>query len=393
MSATVRPAAEALLPVYRRFPVCFVTGEGCELIADDGTRYLDFVAGISVNQLGYNHPALRAAIARAAETGVLHTSNFYRTTPGEELAAELVERSFAAHVFFCNSGAEANEGAFKFARRAAGGAGGPEKKDIVALKGSFHGRTFAALAATDRPQYREPFAPLVPGIRIVDPSHPAELERAISPRRTAAVIVEPVQGEGGINVLPTELLQELRELCTEAGAALIFDEIQCGLGRTGTLFAYQQADVVPDMVTLAKALGGGLPMGAVLVNEAIAAAIKPGDHATTFGGGPLVAAVALAQLRVIGGAEFLAEVRAKGEWLGEWLAGLERRRETVTAVRGRGLMWGIELQDAAQPVIERCLEQGLLVISAGPNVVRLLPPLVIRQDQLARGLETLERCL
>jgi acetylornithine/N-succinyldiaminopimelate aminotransferase len=389
VSVTAHPA-DALLPVYRRFPVTIVSGEGCELVAEDGRRYLDFVAGISVNLLGYDHPALREAIARVAATGVLHTSNFYRTTPGEELAAELVERSFAAHVFFCNSGAEANEGAFKFARRAAAD---PDKHEIVALSGAFHGRTFATLAATDRPHYREPFQPLVPGIRIVDYTRAGELSRAISARRTAAVIVEPVQGEGGINVLPDALLQEMRERTRDAGAALIFDEIQCGLGRTGSLFAYEQTGVVPDMVTLAKALGGGLPMGAVLVNERIAAAIQPGDHATTFGGGPFVASVALAQVRTVAEPAFLAAVRAKGAWLGERLGALARARNGVVAVRGRGLMWGIELDRPAQPVIERALEQGLLVISAGPNVIRLLPPLVISQPELARGMDLLESCL
>jgi acetylornithine/N-succinyldiaminopimelate aminotransferase len=389
VSVSAHPA-DALLPVYRRFPVTVVSGEGCELTAEDGRRYLDFVSGISVNLLGYNHPALREAIARAAETGLLHTSNFYRTTPGEELAAELVERSFAAHVFFCNSGAEANEGAFKFARRAAADAA---KHEIVALKGAFHGRTFATLAATDRPHYREPFQPLVPGIRIVDYAKRGELERAIAPERTAAVIVEPVQGEGGVNVLPDALLQELRDLTRAAGAALIFDEVQCGLGRTGTLFAYEQTGVIPDMVTLAKALGGGLPMGAVLVNATVAAAIQPGDHATTFGGGPFVASLALAQLRTVAEPAFLEDVRAKGARLGERLAALARARDEVAAVRGRGLMWGVELNGPAQPVIERALEQGLLLISAGPNVIRLLPPLVISDQDLARGLDLLESCL
>jgi acetylornithine/succinyldiaminopimelate/putrescine aminotransferase len=202
-----------------------------------------------------------------------------------------------------------------------------------------------------------------------------------------------VQGEGGINVMPDALLRDLREMTTEAGAALIFDEIQCGLGRTGTLFAYQQTGVVPDMVTLAKGLAGGLPMGAVLVNEAIAAPLQPGDHATTFGGGPFVASVALAQLGVLGDPAFLADVRAKGEWLGARLSALAARRDDVIAVRGRGLMWGVELADAAQPVVERALERGLLVISAGPNVIRLLPPLTIARDDLARGLELLEGCL
>jgi predicted acetylornithine/succinylornithine family transaminase len=382
---------DALLPVYRRAPVCFVRGEGCELIAEDGSRYLDFVAGIATNPLGYNHPVLRDALARAAETGLLHVSNFYRTAPGEDLAAALVERSFASHVFFCNSGAEANEGAFKFARRAAGPR--PDKREIVALKGAFHGRTLGALAATDRPHYREPFAPLVPGISIVDPFDDAALERAISATRTAAVIAEPIQGEGGINVLPASLLEELRALCDEAGAALILDEVQCGMGRTGTLFAYEQAGIIPDMVTLAKSFGAGLPMGAVLVNQRIADSIKPGDHATTFGGGPFVASVALAQFRVISQPEFLEGVTERGEWLGRRLAALKDRRGKVTAIRGRGFMWGIELSEPAQPVIERAFERQLLVISAGPNVIRLLPPLVMTQADLERGLAILEACL
>ncbi len=390
MKATVAQPADALLPVYRRFPVVVVGGEGCELVGEDGTRYLDFTSGISVNALGYNHPVLRGAIERAASSGVLHTSNFYRTLPGEELAQALVERSFASRVFFCNSGAEANEAAFKCARRASGS---PQKRDIVALKGSFHGRTFAALSATDRPQYRDPFTPLVPGIRIVDPADPAELERAISKERTAAVIVEPIQAEGGVRVLPDELLADLRELCDEAGAALIFDEVQCGMGRTGTLFAYEQVGVVPDMVTLAKALGAGLPMGALLLNQRIAEAIQPGDHATTFGGGPFVASVALAQWRIISDPEFLATVRAKGEWLAVQLRQLAARHDQVLEVRGRGLIWGIELRQPVQSVIERALERGLLVINAGANVIRLLPPLVISYEELSLGLEILESCL
>lgn len=390
MNATAIHSVEALLPVYRRFPILVAKGEGCHLIAEDGRRYLDFTSGISVNALGYNHPVLREAIQKAAASGVLHTSNFYRTLPGEELARALVERSFASRVFFCNSGAEANEAAFKFARRAAGS---PDKREIVALKGCFHGRTFGALSATDRPQYRDPFTPLVPGIKIVDPANPAELERAITQERTAAVIAEPIQGEGGIRVLSEELLGDLRELCDEAGAALIFDEVQCGMGRTGTLFAYEQAGVVPDMVTLAKALGAGLPMGAVLLNQRIAAAIRPGDHATTFGGGPFVASVALAQWRVISDPEFLAAVRQKGEWLGARLRDLAARHDQVVEVRGRGLIWGIELREPVQSAIEKALERGLLVINAGPNVIRLLPPLVISYDELSRGLEILEGCL
>lgn len=390
MNGALTTQADALLPVYRRYPVRVVGGEGCELFGEDGTRYLDFTSGISVNALGYNHPVLRRAIESAAATGVLHTSNFYHTPPGEELAAALVERSFASRVFFCNSGAEAVEAAFKFVRRASGS---PEKREIVALKGSFHGRTFGALSATDRPQYRDPFTPLVPGIKIADPSNPAELEWAVTRERTAAVIAEPIQGEGGVRVLSAELLADLRELCDEAGAALVFDEIQCGMGRTGTLFAYEQVGVVPDVVTLAKALGAGLPLGAVLLNERIASAIQPGDHGSTFGGGPFVTSVALAQWRVISDPEFLASVKVKGEWLGARLKDLASRHPEIVEVRGRGLMWGIELRGSVQEVIARALELGLLLIPAGTKVIRLLPPLIVSEAELSRGLEILERSL
>ncbi len=314
-TATAAPDS-ALLGVYARVGPLLVRGEGAELIAEDGTRYLDFVAGIAVNALGYNHPVVRGAIEQALGSGLVHVSNLYRTEPGERLAEELVARSFADRVFFCNSGAEANEAAFKFARKWSG------KPEIVAFTGSFHGRLFASLAATDRPEYRKPFEPLVPGVRIVPCEEWAAVDHAISASRTAAAIVEPVQGEGGVRPVDLEWLAFVRELCDGRGVALIFDEVQCGLGRTGTLFAYEQVGVVPDLLTLAKPLAGGLPMGAVLVTDAIAAALKPGDHATTFGGGPLVAGVALAVLRAIAEPGFLADVRRKGEWLEARLAQL-----------------------------------------------------------------------
>jgi acetylornithine/succinyldiaminopimelate/putrescine aminotransferase len=290
-------------------------------------------------------------------------------------------------VFFCNSGAEANEAAFKFARKWSG------KSEIVAFSGSFHGRLFATLAATDRPEYRKPFEPLVPGIRIVPRDDWAAVDHAVSASRTAAVIAEPVQGEGGVRPLDTEWLGFVRELCDARGAALIFDEVQCGLGRTGTLFAYEQAGVVPDLLTLAKPLAGGLPMGAVLVSGAVAAALRPGDHATTFGGGPLVASVALAVLRAVAEPSFLAEVRRKGEWLGRRLAGLAAARPRVREVRGRGLLWGLELAEPAAPVVGAARERGLLVTTAGPQVVRIIPPLVIAGDDLERGVAILEEVL
>ena len=388
MTATSAPAA-ALLGVYARVGPVFAGGDGAELIAEDGIRYLDFVAGIGVNALGYNHPVIRGAIERALAAGLIHVSNLYRSEPGERLAEELVSRSFADQVFFCNSGAEANEAAFKFARKWSG------KPGIVAFSGGFHGRLFASLAATDRPEYRRPFEPLVPGIAIVPLGDRAATERAVSAGGTkaGAVIIEPVQGEGGVHPVDPAWLAWLRQLCDASGAALIFDEVQCGLGRTGTFFAYEQMGVVPDMVTIAKPLAGGLPMGAVLLKEAIGSALAPGDHATTFGGGPLVASVALEVVRAIAAPEFLAAVRRAGQWLATRLEGLATRRRRVQGVRGRGLMWGIELTEPAAPFVGLARERGLLVATAGPTVLRLLPPLVVTLDELERGVAILEGVL
>jgi predicted acetylornithine/succinylornithine family transaminase len=380
--------ASALLGVYSRVGPLFVAGEGSELIAEDGTRYLDFVAGIAVNALGYNSPVIRDAIVRALDTGLVHVSNLYRTEPGARLAAELT-KTFGGQAFFCNSGAEANEGAFKFARK---WAQGQSKTEIVAFTGSFHGRLFASLAATDRPDYRRPFEPLLAGVQIVPLGDRAATTRAVTDA-TAAVIVEPLQGEGGVRPVDPAFLKFLRQLCDEKGAALIFDEVQCGLGRTGTLFACEQAAVVPDMLTLAKPLAGGLPMGAVLVADRIAAALAPGDHATTFGGGPLVATVALEVLRTVADPDFLAEVRAKGALLGKRLEQLAAKAPRVRAVRGRGLMWGIELGEPAAPVIAAARERRLLVLTAGPNVIRIVPPLTISESDLERGVTILAEVL
>jgi len=330
----------------------------------------------------------RDAVLRALESGLVHVSNLYRTEPGERLAAELTSHAFPSggQAFFCNSGAEANEGAFKFARKWS------QKTEIVAFSGSFHGRLFASLAATDRPDYRRPFEPLLAGVQIVPLGDEDAASRVIT-ERTAAVIIEPVQGEGGVRPVPAEFLALLRELCDKTGSALIFDEVQCGLGRTGTLFAAEQMGVVPDMYTLAKPLGGGLPMGAVLVNDAIAAALAPGDHATTFGGGPFVAAVALDVLRTIAEPDFLAEVRSKGEWFGRRLNRLVAGSARVREARGRGLMWGLELNDVAAPVVAAARERHLLVLTAGPTVIRIVPPLTISRDELERGATILAEVL
>ena len=383
--------ADPILGTYKRAPVEFTHGSGVYLYDATGRRYLDFVSGIAVNALGYADPGLQAAMHHAAD-GLVHVSNLYASAPGRELASGLVERSFASKVFFCNSGAEANEGAFKFARRWARTSGGGSKHEIVALRGSFHGRLFASLAATDRPAYRLPFRPLAPGVTIVERDLD-DIALALDAETAAALIVEPVQGEGGVRVLDAGFLRELRALATERRVALIFDEIQCGLGRTGTLFAYEQAGVTPDLLTLAKPLAGGLPMGAVLLSDEIAQTIQPGDHATTFGGGPFVASVALHVLDRVSDPELLAAVRTNGAWLGEQLGELATKTDRIRAVRGVGYMWGFDVTGPASQVVADSLEAGLLVCSAGDHTVRMLPPLVATREDLARALSILEHVL
>jgi predicted acetylornithine/succinylornithine family transaminase len=391
MSAT-SPEVIPILGTYKRAPMEFVKGEGVELIDSDGKRYLDFASGIAVNALGYGDAGIARVIADALSTGLIHTSNLYRTMPGELLATKLVDRSFASKVFFCNSGAEANEGAFKFARRWARQAGTDAKVEIVALRGSFHGRLFASLAATDRPSYRAPFRPLAGGVSICERDL-SDLETALDEETVAAVIVEPIQGEGGVRVLDAAFLQGLRKLTAKREIALIFDEIQCGLGRTGHLFAYENIGVVPDMLTLAKPLAGGLPMGAVLVSEEIAATIKPGDHGTTFGGGPLVAAVASHVVDRLSDPSLLRAVRQNGAWLGEQLDGIARRSGKVRAIRGTGFIWGLDVVEPANDIVKRGWDEGLLALTAGDHTLRILPPLVMDRDDLARGVSILERII
>jgi predicted acetylornithine/succinylornithine family transaminase len=392
MVSVASTEAVPILATYKRAPMEFVKGEGVELIDSDGKRYLDFASGIAVNALGYGDAGIAQVITDAVGTGLIHTSNLYRTSPGELLAAKLTDRSFASSVFFCNSGAEANEGAFKFARRWARQVGTGAKVEIVALRGSFHGRLFASLAATDRPSYRAPFRPLAGGVSICERDL-ADLETALDEETVAAVIVEPIQGEGGVRVLDSEFLQGLRKLTAKREIALIFDEIQCGLGRTGHLFAYENSGVVPDMLTLAKPLAGGLPMGAVLVSEEIGATIKPGDHGTTFGGGPLVAAVASYVLDRLSDPLLLKAVRENGAWLGEQLDAIARRSGKVRAIRGTGFIWGLDVVDSANDIVKRGWEEGLLALTAGEHTLRLLPPLIMDRDDLARGVAILEKII
>lgn len=392
MTVAANPITDALLGLYRRAPMELVRADGVRLYDADGHEWLDFAAGIAVNALGYNDTGVKQATLEALETGLVHVSNLFRTEPGERLADKLVAASFADRVFYCNSGAEANEGAFKMARKWGKLEGGVAKHEILSLRGAFHGRLFGTVAATDRPQYRNPFRPLAGGIHIHERDI-NELARVISDERTCAVILEPVQGEGGVRVLDTGFVRELRALTTERNVLLILDEIQCGYGRTGTFFAYEQYGITPDLLTLAKPMANGLPMGAVLLTQRVGDAMQPGDHGTTFGGGPLVTHVANHVFDRLHDPKLLAHVTKEGKWLGEQLLAIKKRSPKVRAVRGRGFMWGIDVTDPAKDVVERALEQGLIVVSAGDHTLRLLPPLVMTRADLKLGVEKLEAAI
>ena len=392
MTAAALPMTDALLALYRRAPMEFVRADGVRLFDAEGRAFLDFAAGIAVNSLGYNDAGVRQAMLEALETGLIHTSNLYRTAPGERLAEKLVAASFADRVFFCNSGAEANEGAFKMARKWGKLAGGVAKHEIISLRGAFHGRLFGTVAATDRPQYRNPFRPLAGGIHIHERDlH--ELSKVITDETTCAVILEPVQGEGGVRVLDAGFVRELRALTAERNVLLILDEIQCGYGRTGTFFAYEQLRITPDLLTIAKPMAAGLPMGAVLTTQRVADAMLPGDHGTTFGGGPLVAHVANHVFDRLNDPKLLAHVTKEGKWFGGQLAALAQRSAKLRAVRGRGLMWGLDVTEPAKDIVARAMEHGLLIVSAGDHTLRLLPPLVMTRDDLKQGLEKLEAAI
>ena len=362
------------------------------MIDETGKRYLDFVAGIAVSSLGHGDAGVANAMREAMETGLIHTSNLYRTAPGERLAEWFTQHSFASKVFFANSGAEANEGAFKFARRWAKSTGHPAKHEIVALRGAFHGRMPGTLAATDRPAYRLPFRPLMGGVTIVERDL-EELRAVLDPETAAAVIVEPIQGEGGVRVVDPEFLRGLRALTRERNVLLILDEIQCGLGRTGSVFAYENIGIEPDLLTLAKPIANGLPMGAILVNDQVARTIQPGDHGTTFGGGPLLAHVAHHVVQRLSDPALLAHVRETGAWFGEGLRGIAERTGRVRSIRGAGLMWGMDTHESAAAVVGRAFERGLLLVTAGEHTLRFLPPLVITREEAAAGLAILEESI
>jgi acetylornithine/N-succinyldiaminopimelate aminotransferase len=374
-----------------RAPICLVRGDGTRVWDSDGREYLDFGCGIAVTSLGHCHPRVTGAIREAAAT-LLHVSNLYHTAPQIHLAKLLCEHSFAQRAYFCNSGAEANEAAIKIARKYAKERLSTDRYEIVATHNSFHGRTLGALSATGQPKYQHGFEPMVPGFKHVPYNDLRAMERAID-NRTCAVLVEPIQGEGGVHVPDDDYLAGVRKLCDQSGALLILDEIQTGMGRTGRLWCYEHSGVEPDVMTLAKALANGVPIGATLIREDVAAVLGPGSHGSTFGGTPFVASVALATFTTILDEKLSERAARMGRYLMDGLRSLAGKHSIVREVRGRGLLIGTGLTKPVGPIVDSCREAGLLVLSAGEQVLRLAPPLIVEERDCDRALGIIDGAL
>jgi acetylornithine aminotransferase len=382
-------AARYLMHTYTRQPLSIIRGSGTKVYDLEGREYLDFVGGIAVNILGHGHPDLVQAIQRQAAQ-LIHTSNLYYTEPQVKLAQTLVDHSFADKVFFCNGGAEANEAAIKLARRYSHDKYGAGRFEIVTMKNSFHGRTIATLTATGQEKVQKGYEPLLQGFSYVAFNNMEELERAVSDK-TAAIMLEPIQGEGGVHVADRKYLKQVRDLCSQKDVLLIFDEVQTGMGRTGTLFAYEQLGVQPDIMTLAKGLGGGVPIGACLATDSVAKAFSPGSHASTFGGNPLACAAGLAVCHALLEGHVLDHARRMGEYFAKGLSDCKGRHRVVREVRGLGLLQGVELDMEGKAVVSECLARGILINGAGEHVLRFVPPLIIAQLEIDRLIETLDQ--
>ncbi|MBN1604474.1 MAG: aspartate aminotransferase family protein [Chitinispirillaceae bacterium] len=379
------------MPTYKRNGSPLICGKGMYLYDEDENVYLDFGAGIAVNALGHGHPAIVNAIRSQSEL-LIHASNLYLSRAQIDLADALLENSFADHVFFSNSGTEANEAAIKFARKWASSKD-KEKFHILSFYNGFHGRTYGALSATAQEQLHEGFEPLVEGFHWSEFNNIKSAKKMLSQHKFAAILVEPIQGEGGIIPATEEFLNFLRNWCTKNKAALIFDEIQTGMGRTGTLWNYQQYDIVPDILTLAKPLGGGIPLGATLCTSAIAKAITPGNHGTTFGGNPVACAAGLATLNVINKKSFLKNIVRMGSYITKKLEQLQKTVTGIKEVRGCGLLIGIEFDSDPTAIVAACKKAGLLLVKAGHNTVRMLPPLIVTKDDIDSAVSILQSVL
>ncbi len=389
----IEDSSAYLMNTYSRFPILFRKGRGMRVWSSEGKEYLDFVGGIAVNVLGHCHPKVVMALQKQAQR-LMHVSNFYHIEGQTKLARLLAENSFAKKTFFCNSGTEAVEASIKLARKYARQFLGTEKYVIIAAEQAFHGRTMGALSATGQDKFQSGFEPLLPGFRHVPYDDIAALEEAVD-EHTCAVMLEPIQGEAGVRVPGPDYLKEVRSLCDRRGLLLIIDEVQTGIGRTGKLFAYEHSGIKPDIMTLAKGLGNGLPIGAVLTTEKVAEAFGPGDHGSTFGGNPLACAAALATLHtVLEDGLLLDQCRRMGGYLMKRLNTIkEEFSSTVIDVRGMGLLVGLEITRECSPIVKACLERGLLVNCTAGNVIRFMPPLIVERDDIDEMLDTLEEVL
>jgi acetylornithine aminotransferase len=382
---------QVLMHTYSRQPLVMVRGRGARLWDDQGKEYLDFVAGLAVCNLGHAHPEVTAAVNRQVQE-LVHVSNLYYTTPQIEVAEQLIRTCFADRVFLCNSGAEANEAAIKLCRRYSSERFGPGRHKIICARNSFHGRTLATLSATGQEKFWQGFAPLMPGFEFVPFGDLEAVEQTIDPA-TCAILVEPIQGEGGVLMPPPDYLPGLRAICDRHKLLLVLDEVQVGMGRTGKLFAHEHFGIYPDIMTLAKALANGLPIGAMLASEDVAQGFVPGSHASTFGGGPVVTAAASAVLNILAKTEFLAEVQAKGEYFKAGLLNLQKKYRLIKEVRGLGLMIGMELDRDGLPAVSACREQGALINCTQGNILRFLPPLIVSRNEIDQLLEMLDKAL
>lgn len=373
--------------LYKRFPLTIVKGEGVYVYDDEGNRCLDFAGGIAVNSLGYAHPKIIEALTSQARE-LIHISNLYYTKPQVELAKKLVQLTGLDKVFFCNSGTEAIEASLKFSRRWGKDKG---KFKFISAVNSFHGRTMGSLSVTGQRKYQEPFEPLIDGVTFISYNDSDALNEELKKGDYAAVILEPIQGEGGVNPARREFLELARYLCDKYDTLLIFDEVQTGIGRTGAMFAFQNFGVTPDILALAKGLGGGFPIGATIINDKVAQTLHYGDHASTFGGNPLATAVANAVLEEI--EKILPRIKEVGGFLGDCLKGKISPLDNVLEIRGIGLIYGIDVKTNARDICERCIKEGLLVITCGNNTVRLVPPLIINEQEIEKGVYILEKVL
>lgn len=384
-------SAKRLMSVVKRYPICLVRGEGVKVWDSDGKEYLDFAAGIAVVALGHSHPKVVGVMREQAAT-LIHVSNYFHIPQQIQLAELLCQHSFADRVFFSNSGAEANEAAIKLARKYAKDTGASDRCEIITMRGGFHGRTLATITATAQEKYHHGFEPMLPGFKYVPYNDLRAVERSLD-SRTAAVLVEPIQGEGGVNVPDDDYLPGLRKLCDEAGVLLVLDEVQTGMGRTGRLWAHEHAGIAPDIMTVAKALANGVPIGATLATEAVAKAFTPGSHGTTFGGNPFSTAVGLVTLTTLLDDKLPERASQMGDRLVEGIRRLMATRDSIKEVRGKGLLIGVELALPAAPVVDACREAGLLALTAGDMVLRLVPPLVVDEGACDRALSILDRVL